>query len=114
MNSLFMFVLAMAGSSQQGGQGGNPIGALLPIILIFGIMYLLIFRPQAKKQKEHKKMLESVEKGDNIVTIGGIYGTVVGLKKDNTVMIVKIADNVKVEMTRSSIARKIVAEEEKN
>ena len=105
MNTL-LFVFGMAGSG-QGGEGGNPLGMFLPMILIFGIMYLLIFRPQAKRQKEHKRMLEEVKKGDKILTAGGIYGTVEGLVEKEGAIIIKVDDNVKLKITRSSVAKKL-------
>lgn len=81
--------------------------SMLPIILIFAIMYFLIFRPQAKKQKKHQAMIEAVQKGDKVVTAGGIHGTVAGIKEKENTLIVKIGDNVKIELSRSSIARKL-------
>jgi preprotein translocase subunit YajC len=80
---------------------------VLPFVLIFGIMYLLIFRPQAKKQKQHRAMIESLKKGDKVVTAGGIHGTIAGVKEKEDIIFVKIADNVKIEVSRSSIARKV-------
>ena len=81
------------------------MGFILPMVLIFGIMYFLIFRPQAKKQKQHKTMVNSLKKGDKIVTSGGIYGTIAGLKEKENTLIVKVAENVKIEVTRSSVAK---------
>jgi preprotein translocase subunit YajC len=86
----------------QGGGGANPLVTFLPLILIFGIFYLLVFRPQQKRQKEHRNMLEALKKGDRVVTSSGIFGTVVGLKK--SVAVLKIAENVKVEFQRAAIA----------
>jgi len=94
----------MFGGGQPGG-GGGGLMAFLPLILIFLIMYLLIFRPQQKKQKEHQRMLDSLKKGDKIVTSGGIYGQIVGIKEREQTLIVKVADNVKVELSRASVAR---------
>ncbi len=93
---------AMAGG--QGGDGGNAFLSFLPLILIIVIMYLLILRPQAKKQKERQKMLDSVKKGDDVVTAGGIHGKVVAVKDDNKVLIVKISDNVKIDVDRTAIS----------
>lgn len=103
MNTL-LFIFGMSGAG-QGGEGGSPLGMFLPMILIFGIMYLLIFRPQAKRQKEHKKMLEEIKKGDKILTAGGIYGTIEKVLEKEGILIVKVDDNVKIKMTRSSIAK---------
>ncbi len=100
-------LLYMGQPAGQSGQSPNPLAMWLPIILIVVIMWLLIFRPQAKRQKEHQKMLASIQKGDRIVTAGGIYGTVVGVKEKENTLIVKIADNVKIELARSSVARKL-------
>jgi len=105
--SLFLFM----GSPQ--GSGGNPLAMWMPIILIFVIMYLLILRPQAKRQKAQQKMLESLQKGDNVVTAGGIYGTIVGMKEKDAILIIEVDKNVKLNVTRSSIARKVVEEEKK-
>lgn len=104
INALFLF---MGQSPSQSGQGPNPLAMWFPLILIILIMYFLIFRPQAKRQKEHQKMLASIQKGDRILTAGGIYGTVVGVKEKENILIVKIADNVKIELARGSVARKL-------
>ncbi len=104
-------VFAMTGPSGAEGQQGNPIGMFLPLILIFLIMWLLIFRPQAKKQKQHQKMIQEVVTGDRIMTVGGLYGTVKGFKEDNKVIILEIDKNVKVEFLKSSISQNFSAEE---
>jgi len=77
------------------------LSSLLPFLLIIAVFYFLILRPQQKRQKERAKLLEAVNKGDKIVTSGGIYGTVEGIE-DSTVL-VKIADNVKVKMDKAAI-----------
>ncbi|MCK4804175.1 MAG: preprotein translocase subunit YajC [Spirochaetes bacterium] len=73
------------------------------IIAIFAVMYFLMIRPQQRQKKQHQELLSKISKGDKIVTTGGMFGTIVGVK-DSTV-IVKIADNVKVEVNRSSISQ---------
>jgi len=95
------------------GQGGSSLAMYLPIILIFVIMYFLILRPQAKRQKEQQKMLESLQKGDEVLTAGGIYGTIVGMKEKDTIVVVEVDKNVKLSVARSSISRKVVPPEEK-
>ncbi|MDZ7373630.1 MAG: preprotein translocase subunit YajC [candidate division KSB1 bacterium] len=100
---MLLTILSQAPAAQR----PNPLAMWLPIILIILIMYFLIFRPQAKRQKEHQKMLASIQKGDRIVTVGGIYGTVVGIKEKENILIVKIAENVKIELARGSVARKL-------
>ena len=83
-------------------QAMNPILTLVPFVLIFIIFQFLIFRPQKKKEQEHLKMLERLTKNDEIVTSGGIHGTVVNVK-DKTVVI-RIDENVKMEIEKSCIA----------
>jgi len=96
-------VYAMA---TQGGTtgGGGGFAFLIPFILIFLVFYLLLILPQQKKQKAHQAMLNSLSKGDRVVTVGGLYGTIVGMKDGNSIVVLKIADNIKVEVSKSSIA----------
>ncbi|MBD3232719.1 MAG: preprotein translocase subunit YajC [candidate division Zixibacteria bacterium] len=97
---------AMAGS--QGGEGGGNIFlSFLPFILMFVILYFLLIRPQTKKQKEHQKMLSELRKGDRVVTNSGIFGTIVGINEKDNVVVLKIAENVKVEVLRSSIGGRV-------
>ena len=98
------FILLMGAPGGESGPA-NPLAMWLPIILIFAIMYFLIFRPQAKKQKQQRMMLDALQKGDNIVTVGGIYGTIVGIKEKENTIIVKISENTKVELSRGSVAK---------
>jgi len=75
---------------------------LLPIFVVFAIFYFLAIRPQQKQAKEHRRKLDALKNGDKVLTQGGIYGTVVTLKGSTVVL--KIAENVKVDVARSSIA----------
>ena len=77
------------------------IGQFIPLILIFVIFYFFLIRPQQKKVKEHKKMVEGLKRGDKVVTAGGIVGTVERVI-DNEKVEVIIADNVSVEIVRST------------
>ncbi|MBI3548313.1 MAG: preprotein translocase subunit YajC [Elusimicrobia bacterium] len=83
----------------------NPIMSLVPIAAIFVIFYFFLIRPQQKQQQEHKKMLENLQKGDKILTSGGVYGVIVGFK--GTDLEVKIADNVKVLVARSAVSNRV-------
>jgi len=85
-----------------GGDMGSIVSSLLPFVLIIVIFYFLILRPQQKKQKERAKLLESIKKGDKVITAAGIYGTVEGLEEGT--VLVKIAENVKIKMERSAIS----------
>jgi len=92
-------LLAMA--PQNGGQGGSMFSTIIMFALIILIFYFMILRPQQKRQKEKEKLLNSVEKGDKVILVGGEHGTIIGLE-DKTVL-VQIADNVKVKYERSAI-----------
>ncbi len=93
---------AMAQPSGQGGGDVNTLIQLLPMILIFGVFYLLLIRPQQKKAKEHKTMLENLKKGDTVITQGGIYGKISAI--EDQVVILEIAKDVKVKVVRGNIA----------
>ena len=80
---------------------GSGIGQFIPLILIFVIFYFFLIRPQQKKVKEHKAMVESLKRGDKVVTSGGITGKVERLI-DNDKVEVEIAENVKVEIVKST------------
>ena len=96
------FIQLFAGG--QGAQGGGLL-AYLPFILILLIMYFLMIRPQAKRQKEKQKMLEELKKGDRIVTIGGIHGTIGGFKsKGKKALILKIDNKTTITINRSAVA----------
>ena len=79
----------------------SGIGQFIPLILIFVIFYFFLIRPQQKKVKEHKAMVEGLKRGDKVVTSGGITGTVERLI-DNEKIEVEIAENVKVEIVKST------------
>lgn len=86
----------------------NPLVSLFPIAAIFAIFYFLLIRPQQKQQKEHEKMLESVKKGDRILTTGGLYGTVVGTKDKD--LEVRFSESVKLQVARSAVAKLLGSE----
>ena len=97
------YAYAMSAMPQaQGGAQPSPIMSMLPIILIFVIFYFLLIRPQQKKQKEHQELLTKLKKNDEVVTSGGIHGTIVNLK-DNTVTL-RIDDNCRMEVQKASIS----------
>ncbi|UOA26787.1 preprotein translocase subunit YajC [Pseudosulfitobacter sp. DSM 107133] len=84
----------------------QQIGQFVPLILIFGIMYFLLIRPQQKKVKEHQAMVQALRRGDQVVTQGGIIGKVVKVKEDNELEI-EVADGVKIRVVQSTIAQVI-------
>ena len=84
------------------GQGGGMVSTIFMFGLIIFIFYFMILRPQQKRQKERKKMLEAVKKGDRIVTVGGMHGTVVGVE-DKT-LLVQLSDSVKIKFDKSAVS----------
>jgi preprotein translocase subunit YajC len=102
MNNLLFAAFGPQGGAPAGqGSSGSPMSLIFMIIAIFAVMYFLMIRPQQRQKKQHQDLLSRLGKGDKVVTVGGIHGTIAGVK-DQTV-IVKIADNVKVEVSRASI-----------
>jgi preprotein translocase subunit YajC len=97
---LHNFTILMGQPTQDGGPG------LISNLILFGsiilIFYFMIIRPQQKRAKERQKLIDSMKKGDKVVTASGIYGTIAGL--DEKTVLVQIADNVKVKLDRSAIA----------
>ncbi len=93
-------LLAMAPQGGEGG-GGSLISTLIMFGAIFAIFYFMIIRPQQKRAKEREKLLSNIEKGDKVVTSGGVHATIVGIE-DKTVLI-EIAPNVKIKVDRSAI-----------
>ena len=81
----------------------NPLVQFFPWILIFAIFYFLLIRPQQKKAKEHQKMLNNLKKGDKVLTSGGIYGVVVGIKP--AIFELEIAEEVKIQVAKSAVSQ---------
>jgi preprotein translocase subunit YajC len=88
-----------------GGAASNPIMQFLPLILIFAIMYFLMIRPQQKKAKEHKAMVEALRRGDQVITQGGVIGKVSRVKEGENEVEVEIAEGVKVRVVKSTIVQ---------
>ena len=88
-------------ASPAGCLGSGGIMGLLPIVAMVGIFYFLIIRPQQKQSKKMKEMRESMQKGNNVVTSGGIHGVITNFKGD--VVTVRIADSVKIDVDRSAL-----------
>jgi preprotein translocase subunit YajC len=101
--SSISLTLAMAGSGS--GSAGNPIAAILPMFAIIIVMYLLMILPQQRKQKEHRKMLDNIQKGDKVITAGGLVGSIAGIKEKENTVLLKVSDTTKIEILRSSISQ---------
>ena len=98
-----MFISPAFAQAAGGATSADALGGILPLILIFVVFYFLLIRPQQKKMKEHKALLNSVRRGDKIVTGGGIMGTITKVVNDDEVQ-VEIADGVKVRVQRGMIS----------
>ena len=99
-------LMTATGASSTAGPAANPLVSFAPILVVCGILYMLVIRPQQKQVKDHKRMVDALKPGDRVLTQGGIYGTVINLK--GTSVMLKIADNVKIEVNRSAITQVIV------
>ena len=83
---------------------GGAIAQFIPLLLIFGIMYFLLLRPQQKQMKEHQAMVDGLRRGDQVVTQGGLIGKVSKVKEDNEIE-VELAEGVKVRVVKSTVAQ---------
>ena len=103
-----MFGLAFAMGSAPGGAAGGAGGGMaafqqiIPLVFMFAIFYFLLIRPQQKKAKEHKALLEAMKKGDNVITAGGVHGKVTSVEND--LVTLEVANNVNIKITKSYIA----------
>lgn len=105
MNSLIESAALLQAAPAQAGLGdGSNWMTLVMIGGVFLVFYFLVIRPQSKKQKEAKKMLAALKKGDKVQTIGGLRGTVWQIKEKEDCIIIKTEDDVKLEFIRSAIA----------
>ncbi len=98
MNNL-LYVLLMG----QATEGQNPLTSFLPLLLIIVVFYFFMIRPQMKRQKDLKKYREALQKGDKVVTTGGIYGKINAIKDNH--IIVEIDENVKIKIDKSAILK---------
>jgi len=95
-----------AGGGAAGGAGG--IASFIPLILIFGVFYFMLIRPQQKQAKLQRQFLDEMKNGNKVVTKGGIHGTITGLT--DSVVTLEIADNVRIKVSRSSIGSPLTKE----
>lgn len=99
---LASFAPLMAQAQPAAPGSGSFLTAIIPFVLVFVIFYLLIIMPSRKKQKKHQEMVNQLKPGDKVVTTGGIHGSVMGVQQDKIEL--KIAANVKIDVTKSAIA----------
>jgi preprotein translocase subunit YajC len=86
----------------QSSQAASPIASLFPLLLIFVIFYFMLIRPQKTREKEHQKLLANLNKNDEVITTGGIHGTIVSVKEKSVVL--RVDDNVKIEVEKNCVA----------
>lgn len=101
MNNL-AYAMGQCPPGVAGQPAASPLAGFIPIIIIFFIFYMLLIRPQQKQQKQHQQMLAQLKKNDEVVTSGGIYGTIVNVE-DQTVTL-RIDDNARIKLQKSAIA----------
>jgi len=94
----------------QTAAASNPLLQFLPILLIFGIFYFLLFLPMQKQKKQQQKMLQSLKNGDDVITNGGIVGTIVSVGDDDTLVLRVKPDNVKLQFARGAVASMVTAD----
>ena len=105
-----LFLLENTTNTTTTGAAGS-LGMLIPLVLMFGIMYFVLIRPQRKKQKAEEKMRNSIQIGDEILTIGGFYGRVVSIKEDSLV-IESVGDHSKQKIARWAVQQNMTIHEE--
>jgi preprotein translocase subunit YajC len=105
-----MTFIALLAQATTDTPKANPLVSLMPIILIFGAMYFLMIRPQRNKQRQFMELLRSLEVGDDVETVAGIFGTIRRLDDDTAW--VEIAPGTTIKMSRAGIRRKVVSESE--
>jgi len=113
MNDFVLSLLMASPQAAEGAQGGAGSGIMtfLPFVAIIAIFYFLIIRPQNKKQKDTQKMLAALKKGDKVVTIGGIHGTIQRVGEQSVVL--KVDEDTKIEFNRSAISSILTVAKEK-
>lgn len=94
---------AQTAPAAAGGDMQSTLMNMLPILVMFGVLYLVMIRPQMKKQKEHKNMIDNIVKGDEVVTAGGLLGRI--SKLGDAFISVELADGVEVQMQRSAVVQ---------
>lgn len=110
---LFNLLMAAPPAGADGSaNAANPLMQFIPFIFMFLILYLLIIRPQRKRQKEMEDMINNIQVHDKVITSGGIYGEVTNIKKEKNILVLKIDDktNTKIELQRNAIAAVITPE----
>ena len=92
-------------------QTGNPLLSLLPLLLLFGVFYFLMIRPQRMRQQQQRRLLNQLEVGDDVLTIAGMYGTVVDIDEDDDTVTLEVAPGTRIRMVRRAISQRLTEDE---
>ena len=112
-----LFNIAQAGTTGGNGAAAPPGGGLMmlvPFIFLFGVFYMLMIRPQKKKEKERREMVNALKKNDRIVTIGGIHGVVANVHDDDVTIKIDESANVRMKIVRSAVSRVVEKDDVKD
>lgn len=111
MNAITSWMtFGMGGLGGQGGQQSSPVMMIGWLVIMVGLFYFMMIRPQQRKEKERRALISSIKSGDRVVFGGGLIGTVANVKE--TVLVVKVAENTKLEVLRASVTRVILKDED--
>ena len=102
--TLLVFIGGCALPEGAGGEGDSPWTMIIFLVLIFGVFYFIMIRPQRKRQKEHEELMKELKKGDRVVTAGGIYGVIESTSDDS--IVIKVESGTTISVSRSSVALK--------
>src|SRR5438105_2769231 len=98
-------MLALGSASAASGQtASNPIGLLLPIVLLLGVFYFMLIRPQQRRSRSQRSLMDSLSVGDDVITIGGMHGTITEIDDDS--ILLEVAPEIEIRFIRSAISRK--------
>jgi len=97
--------------AQAANNQSNPVALFLPLVLLGAVFYFLLIRPQQRRVRAQQALINSVEVGDEVMTSGGIFGTIVAIDEDEGIVTVEIAPGTKVRMVKSGIARRLTEDE---
>lgn len=99
---LITLLVFIGGCAPEGAEGGFDPTIIIFLVLIFGVFYFLMIRPQRKRQKEHDELVQELQRGDKVITSGGIYGVIESLSQDSIVL--KIESGATIRIARGSVA----------
>ncbi len=104
-------IQVLAQSSNNASSGGSLVGLLLPLLLMGGVFYFLLIRPQRTRQRQQQALLQTLHVGDEVMTAGGIFGTVTALDEDADTVTLEIAPGIEIRMVRRAIAQRLSGDE---